>query len=144
MSILRITFHISEEFMLVGDLTVAFHMVHHLHEVVGEAFEVDRSGCWAPPEMEVGLGLICQLDPRLAPSFIEDTSYQIAVVTRQDLKLVNPTFQGVANPRVRIHQNRARLTHQQLIDILPVNRRGHGSSGDLVAPRSTQQYLLIF
>ena len=94
--------------------------------------------------MEVGLGLICQLDPRLAPSFIEDTSYQIAVITRQDLKLVNPTFQGVANARVRIHKNRTRLPHQQLIDILPVNRRGHRGSGDLVAPRPTQQYLLIF
>ena len=61
--VFRITLHIAEQLVFVGDLAVAFDVVYHLDEVVGESLKVNRPCGRTPPEMKVRLRLVSQLDP---------------------------------------------------------------------------------
>jgi len=82
--------------VLVGNLIVAFDMVDHLYEVVGEAVKVDLPGDWTPPEVKVTLSLVGQFYPSFGASFHEDTADEIAVVALHNLELVD------SGPRQRV------------------------------------------
>ena len=63
MALIAVIYNIFEEFMLVRDLVVAFNVIDHLHEVMGQAFKVYLARDRTPTEVEMPLSLVGQFDP---------------------------------------------------------------------------------
>jgi hypothetical protein len=84
--------HILEQLMLVGDLAMAFHMVNYLQETVRQSVKVDAARSRGPTEMEVRLGLVTELYPRILPGLHENSPDKLAVVASYYLELVDAAF----------------------------------------------------